>query len=105
MGTPAYMAPEQILGTPVDGRADQYALGIVAFEMFTGKLPFQAEGVAQLIHMQISVSPPPLSEYRPDLPEELNQVLARMMAKQPSQRFDSVQKALEAIGAALHVES
>jgi predicted Ser/Thr protein kinase len=88
IGTPAYMSPEQIRGgEKVDGRSDIYALGIVLFEMLTGKTPFKADTPAQMMMMHLANPTPQLPETRTDLPTEFNQVLRRAMAKDPEFRF------------------
>lgn len=86
IGTLAYMAPEQILGGPVDGRCDLYALGVVVLQLLTGRLPFEAPGMGDLLN-QIAASPAPqLNQLRPDLPPLLSDIVARVLAKQPQQR-------------------
>jgi serine/threonine protein kinase len=93
IGTPAYMSPEQIRGgEKVDGRADIYALGIVLFEMLTGKTPFKADTPAQLMMAHLANPTPRLPEDKSDLPDTINGVLIRAMAKDPDLRF---QKASE----------
>ncbi len=93
LGTPAYMSPEQIRGDgKVDGRADIYALGIVLFEMLTGKTPFKADTPAQMMMMHLANPTPRLPEEKSDLPDTINGVLIRAMAKDPDLRF---QKASE----------
>jgi hypothetical protein len=93
IGTPSYMSPEQIRGEgKVDGRADIYALGIVLFEMLTGKAPFKADTPAQMLMMHLANPTPRLPEEQTSLPNTLNGVLIRAMAKDPDLRF---QKASE----------
>ncbi len=93
LGTPAYMSPEQISGEKkVDGRSDIYALGIVVFEMLTGKTPFQADSPVKLMMMHISTPPPSISETDAKLPPGSAAVLERALAKEPDQRY---QKAAE----------
>jgi Tol biopolymer transport system component len=88
LGTPAYMSPEQIRGDgKVDGRADIYALGIVLFEMLTGKTPFRADTPAQMMMAHLANPTPRLPEDKIDLPESINGVLVRAMAKDPEFRF------------------
>jgi serine/threonine-protein kinase len=85
-GTPVYMAPEQLAGAPVDGRCDLYALGVVLFELLTGRLPFEAASMGDLL-LAITTQPaPPLTTLRPDLPTELSDLVARLLAKRPDDR-------------------
>jgi serine/threonine-protein kinase len=98
MGTPEYISPEQASGRPVDGRSDLYSLGIAAYEIITGKVPFSG-ATPQLIVAHVQTPPPPLAQMDPDAPPELDSVLARALAKQPDQRFQSG----AALGAALRV--
>jgi serine/threonine protein kinase len=88
-GTPHYMAPEQILGQPFDGRLDVYALGCTGYELLTGTPPFDAEGVEELLQLQLQHSPEPPSVRRPDLdiPKAFERVLMRCLAKRPEDRY------------------
>ena len=101
VGTMAYVAPEQIQGQPVSGAADQYALACVLFECLTGSMPFPREEEAAVLWAHLSSPPPSLADRRPDLPAGLGAVLARAMAKQPSERFGSCHAFLDAAGTAL----
>lgn len=87
-GTPVYMAPEQLAGGPIDGRCDLYALGVVLFELLTGHLPFESDSMGELLHAITTQPAPRLSTWRPDLPRELSELVARMLAKPPSERPD-----------------
>lgn len=89
VGTPAYMAPEQVLGREIDGRADLYAMGVVLYRLLTGCLPFNAESGIAMVHKQISDEPAPIRQVRPDLPEALEQILNRALAKAPDARFQT----------------
>ena len=99
-GTPEYMAPEQAMGQPVDAAADQYALGIIAFEMFTGRRPFLADDAIDLLRMHVGAAIPNASQFA-SLPSAVDPVFARMLAKRPSERFENVQSALTALDQAL----
>jgi len=89
LGTLDYVAPEQVEGRPVDGRADLYALGCAAFELLTGAPPFRGkEGIA-VMYQQVSQAPPLLSSRRPGLPREADDVLNRALAKRPEDRYQS----------------
>ena len=96
LGTPSYMAPEQISGQPLNPATDQYALGVLTFEVLTGRLPFAGEDVMQILMAHLSPSPAPsLSSVKEGLPDGLDGLLSRMMEKDPKARFSSVAEALE----------
>ncbi len=103
LGTPLYMAPEQALGLPLDGRADQYALAVVAYEVLTGVAPFHADTPALLFRQHAAVPPPPAASIVPDIPAAADTVLARALAKSPGDRFPSCSDFVEALAAALGV--
>ncbi|MDQ3950092.1 MAG: protein kinase, partial [Gemmatimonadota bacterium] len=92
IGTPQYMAPEQAVGHAVDGRADQYALAIVGFEMVAGRVPFDDETPHAIVHRQISEAPPELASLRPDVPRHLAAVIAKGLRKSPSSRFATMEE-------------
>lgn len=87
VGTVAYAAPEQLTGSPIDGRADQYALAATAFHLLTGAPPFQHSNPIAVISQHLHEDPPRLSDFRPDL-AELDDVFFRALAKQPEGRFE-----------------
>ncbi|RCG28186.1 serine/threonine protein kinase [Sphaerisporangium album] len=89
MGTPRYVAPEQIRGQVVDGRSDLYAFACVVYEALSGQPPFQRDTELALLYAHVSHDPPPLTPYRPDLPHAVNHVMARALAKSPTDRFDT----------------
>jgi len=90
LGTPTYMAPEQITGTSdLDARADVYAAGIVLFEAVTGKVPFTGATMYDLMHAHVDEPPPSPRSLRPDLPLGLEQVILTALAKRPEHRFQS----------------
>ena len=97
IGSPGYMSPEQWRGAEIAGRADQYSLGIVAFEMLTGKRPFETPQVQDLLRMHLSAEVPPLSHFRTGLPEGVDAALRRALAKEPSQRFSTVGAFVDAL--------
>jgi WD40 repeat protein len=101
VGTPGYSAPEQVQGQPVDGRADQYALACVAFELLTERAPFERDQPLAVLLAHLSARPPSLAARRPDLPSTADVVLARAMAKQPEQRYASCREFTDALRAAL----
>jgi hypothetical protein len=88
-GTLAYIAPEQVEGREVDGRADQYSLACVAFECLTGQVPFERESDIAVAMAQLRDAPPSAQELRPELPSRVDAVLARGMAKAPDDRYAS----------------
>jgi serine/threonine protein kinase len=92
VGTPDYMSPEQVIGGEVDGRADQYSLGVVLFQMLTGSTPFQGETPMQIASQQLHMTPPMPRTMRRDLPEAAERVLLRAMSKRPEERFASAQE-------------
>jgi serine/threonine protein kinase len=92
IGTPQYMAPEQAVGQTVDGRADQYALAIVGFEMLAGQVPFDDETPHAIIHRQISEAPPDLAALRRDVPRHLAALIAKGLRKSPSSRFATMEE-------------
>ncbi len=99
MGTPLYMSPEQCSGVEVlTPASDQYALGTVAFELLTGKPPFERETSVALA-LAISRDPPPsIRELRPDCPPEIEAAVNRMLAKKPADRFPALSEAVAALG-------
>ena len=86
VGTVAYAAPEQLMGGPIDGRADQYALAATAYQLLTGKQLFQHHNQAVVISQHITADPPDIASTRPEL-EPLSPVFARALAKSPDDRF------------------
>ncbi|MGB8387572.1 serine/threonine-protein kinase [Mycobacterium sp.] len=87
VGTVAYAAPEQLTGSNIDGRADQYALAATAFHLLTGAPPFQHSNPIAVISQHLHEAPPRLSDYRPDL-ARLDEVFFKALAKQPEDRFE-----------------
>lgn len=86
LGTVAYAAPEQLMGKPIDGRVDQYALAATAFHLLTGSAPFQNSNPVAVISQHLTVTPPRISEFRPEL-VALDTVFARALEKDPGQRY------------------
>lgn len=97
IGTVFYMAPEQALGQPIDGRADLYALGVMLYELTTGRLPFTADDPLLIIsqHIHVPVEPPHI--LRADFPPALEAIILKLLAKTPEDRFASARE----VGAAL----
>lgn len=103
LGTPLYMAPEQAMGATLDGRADQYALAVIAFELLAGRVPFSAESPLAVLHQHVSTPPPPLSTVLPGTAASVDAVLFRGLAKKAENRFGSCSAFVTALGAALAV--
>jgi serine/threonine protein kinase len=98
LGTPRYMSPEQCAGLPrVDHRADVYSLGVVLFEMVTGRVPFDAEGAGLLYMKHMQTPPPAPRSLVPSLPAELEALILRALAKEPADRFATMDAMREAI--------
>ncbi len=95
MGTAAYMSPEQAMGKEVDRRADIWSLGVVLYEMLAGKLPFQGEYEQALIYSILNEEPEPLSKARPDASSGLEQIVGQALAKEPAERYQSMEELLE----------
>jgi tRNA A-37 threonylcarbamoyl transferase component Bud32 len=89
MGTPAYISPEQAQGRPVDARSDIYSLGIILYEMVTGQVPFVADTPLAVIFKHVSDPLPLPSTIKPGLPEPIEQVILKALAKDPADRFAS----------------
>jgi serine/threonine-protein kinase len=104
LGTVDYVASEQIQGEPVDGRADVYSLAAVLFECLAGQPPFRRETPVATIWAHVQDAPPSLSALRPELPLELDAVLARALAKSPEERFQRCGELIAAARAALGLE-
>jgi serine/threonine-protein kinase len=98
-GTPEYMAPEQALGQDVDGRADQYALGVILFEMLTGGRPYVSGTAVGLLGQQLQGPPPSVAERAPHLllPPGVEELVSRLLATERERRFDSCHEVVEAI--------
>ena len=90
MGTVDYIAPEQARGQKVDGRSDIYSLGVMYYQMLSGRLPFKAETPTAMIFQHAYEAPFPLVQGAPDVPQPLIEIIARMMAKDPAQRMSRV---------------
>jgi eukaryotic-like serine/threonine-protein kinase len=103
IGTPIYMAPEQALGRPVDGRADLYAVTVMLFELLTGRTPFVADDMLELLSLHVGGAAPSLREVAPDLdvPDSLEELVVRGLAKRPADRIATAEEYLAAIDAVL----
>lgn len=87
LGTPSFMSPEQLTGKKVDGRTDLYSLGVMLFQLLTGVLPFRAESMAELMHKIANEEAPSLRSIRPELPQRLASLVARLLGKRPEARY------------------
>lgn len=98
MGSPLYMSPEQMASSrDVDQRTDIWALGVILYELISGRIPFNADTMPQLCAMILQQSPPALRTIRPEVPEGLEQVIARCMQKERSQRYNTVAELAQAL--------
>ncbi|HYC51824.1 MAG TPA: protein kinase, partial [Gemmatimonadaceae bacterium] len=98
IGTPHYMSPEQFHNKTLTGASDQYAFGIVAYEMLTAKKPFDGGTFAEIVTKQLFSPPPDIRQDRPDLPASVADAITRMLAKEPADRFPDLDAAIAAFG-------
>jgi eukaryotic-like serine/threonine-protein kinase len=94
VGTPLYMAPEQIEAEPVDGRADQFAFGVMAYELLAGAPPFTASGTMALMAAVLTQTPPPLRSVASDVPEDVELAVARALSKKAIDRFPRMEEVI-----------
>ncbi len=94
IGTPGYMAPEQVMGHDVDKRADIYAMGVLTFEMLTGRLPYIGSNRMEVAYATVNAEIPSAVKINPNLPDELDQLLQRVLAKLPEKRPQTVRELL-----------
>lgn len=98
MGTPLYMSPEQVAGKSLDHRSDIYSLGVTAYQLLTGEPPFRGESALSVAVQHINAVPEALSKARPDLPVALCELVEKMMAKQPQDRYQHSSEVVEDLG-------
>jgi eukaryotic-like serine/threonine-protein kinase len=95
VGTVSYMSPEQARGTPLDARSDLFSLGTVIYEMATGKTPFGGGSTADVFVALLRENPPPVSTVNPAMPRQLDRIVAKLLAKEPSQRYSTAEQLQE----------
>jgi serine/threonine-protein kinase len=101
LGTSDYIAPEQASGQPVDARSDQYSLGVLLYELLTGEVPYPADSFMAVAMRHLRDPVPSVRDRRPDVPDRVDEIVARAMAKRPEDRFPSTEAMMAAIEAAL----
>ena len=89
LGTPAYMSPEQVMGQPIDGRSDLFSLGIILYELSSGKRPFGGENLTAIFHSITQTNPPEPAKINPDIPQNLSQIILKCLRKTPDKRFET----------------
>ena len=97
VGTPAYLCPEQAQGEELDGRADIYALGVILFEMLTGRQPYEGDTPMSVVVKHITQPPPHILDVRPDLPPAIEAIIEKAMAKRKEERYATVAEMVEAL--------
>lgn len=97
LGTPNYMSPEQIAGKSVDGKADQYSLAVMLYEVLTGEKPFVADSLPTLLFKVVSETPAPMPRMNPTLSPQIDEVLQRALAKSPADRFSTCSEFVRAL--------
>src|SRR5262245_31091298 len=103
MGTASYIAPEQALGQPVDGRTDLYSLGVLLYELTTGRAPFTGDDPLTIVSQHVHASVVPPRVFRPDLPRDLEAVIMRLLEKNAAERFATAGETAAALRESLSV--
>ena len=99
IGTPAYMSPEQHLNKPLNHQTDIYALGIVLFMLLTGRAPFKADNIASLAYQVLNINPPLPSEFRRDVPLELDMIVIRALQRETDKRYQTWEQVIDELAA------
>lgn len=97
IGTPDYMAPEQIKGIRGDQRTDIYALGMILYECVTGRLPYDGDNALSVMSQHVNVSPPPLHRFHPEVPPALEEIILKAIRRNPVSRWPSMQALVDAL--------
>lgn len=97
VGTPSYMSPEQGQGEPADSRSDIYSLGVMLYEMATGRVPYEAETPLAVLLKHVNAPLPPPRQLKPDVPEGVERVILKAMAKSPGSRYQTAEEMVEAL--------
>src|SRR6184192_1832404 len=92
VGTAQYLSPEQAKGAPVDQTSDLYSVGVVLYEMLTGRVPYTGDAPVEIAMKHLTAVPDPLSKLRPDVPHDLDAIVMRALAKDPDQRYGSAEE-------------
>jgi eukaryotic-like serine/threonine-protein kinase len=98
IGTPSYLAPERVHGEPATAASDVYSVGVVLYELLTGRRPYEADTPLALLHAIQNEEPPPLAELRPDVDPDLAAAVTKAMAKDPAMRYPDARSMLEDLG-------
>jgi hypothetical protein len=99
-GTPTHISPEQTMGKPLDAKSDLYSLAVIGFQLLTARLPFQGEGMMDLLYAHVHTDVPPPTTFNPALPAPIDAVMLRSLAKKPADRYGSAAELMGALEAA-----